>query len=371
MRWNHFQVSCIRLVTSIVIFSFFSCCPIQASNEELFGPYCGLYCVYGSVHMTGRDIQFETLLRPRYLSSPQGSSSNELRQAAIDAGAHAVVVEGLGAETLRASRNPMILHVAKDGQLKRYDHWVVFCGMKDGAALLLDPPQSIDQISLAELLARWDGTAIVVSSSPIDTSSIIAPEAYSLVSLTVIIGVTIFMCQLIIRRLKCVPLNCESRRIAQLFWDAVWQSVAISVCCLVPTLILHVLDDVGLLRNPSAARYVAAANIARFFPKVSLTDVRRSIFESRATVIDARYSTDFERGHLPGAINLPIDVTSANLRTRLRSTSREARLIVYCQSQRCDYGEVIATILAREGFKKISIYKGGWMEWKQHERFEQ
>jgi len=115
----------------------------QAGDREHkeSGPYCGLYCVYGALHAIGKDVPFETILRPRYISSRRGSSVEELQQAVIDAGAHAVALADLGAESLRAARHPMILHVATDGQLKQYDHWVLFCGMEKGNARLLDAPK--------------------------------------------------------------------------------------------------------------------------------------------------------------------------------------------------------------------------------------
>jgi Peptidase C39 family len=136
------------------------------------GEYCGLYCVYSALSAIGRDVPFETLLRPRYLSSWEGSSIKELRQAVIDAGAHAIALSGLGAESLRSARKPMVLHVASDGQLKRYNHWVVFCGMENEKALLLDAPNPMQLVPLSDILARWDGTALVVSDDPAGARSI-------------------------------------------------------------------------------------------------------------------------------------------------------------------------------------------------------
>ena len=140
----------------------------------------------------GKDLPFETLLRPRYMSSREGSSLKELRQAVIDASAYALSIEGLGAESLRTSLHPMILHLASDGQLNRYDHWVLFCGMQDGKARLLNAPNELEHVPLSYILARWDGTALVVSDDPIDFSSIAIGEGILYIS--VIIPLIVMIC---------------------------------------------------------------------------------------------------------------------------------------------------------------------------------
>lgn len=78
----------------------------RARKVQPGGPYCGLYCLHGALQAVGKGVPFESLLRPRYLSEREGSSVKELRQAATDAGAHAVALAGLSAESLLGFSTP-------------------------------------------------------------------------------------------------------------------------------------------------------------------------------------------------------------------------------------------------------------------------
>ncbi|MFI5456154.1 MAG: rhodanese-like domain-containing protein [Isosphaerales bacterium] len=332
------------------------------------GPYCGLYCAYGALQAIGKDVPFETLLRPRYMSSRQGSSVKELRQAVIDAGAHAVALAGLGAESLRTARHPMILHVATDGQLRQYDHWVLFCGMQDGRARLLDAPNPMEFVPLSDILARWNGTALVVSDEPSDFSSIAVGEVASYVSVILSTLLIICLADYGLRRLKSIRAGEVAHPAQSRVAVALSQAVALTCCSLVLVIGLHAIDDVGFLQNPSAARYVAAANISRFFPKLTYDGARRFLNERRGTVVDARFPAAFESGHIAGAINVPVNASSAERHERLRGIPRQTPLLVYCQSSRCEYDEHVATLVARDGFESIALYPGGWKEWEEHER---
>jgi hypothetical protein len=151
-----------RRVTSVPFALLFSVIGVNAIEGKSIddepkpsGPYCGLYCVYGALQILGKEVPFESLLRPKYMKSREGSSIEELKTAFIDAGIDAVAMEGLSGASLHAVTRPMILHVASDGQLREYDHWVLFCGIERGLARILDAPNAMEQVPIADLLARY------------------------------------------------------------------------------------------------------------------------------------------------------------------------------------------------------------------------
>jgi rhodanese-related sulfurtransferase len=51
----------------------------------------------------------------------------------------------------------------------------------------------------------------------------------------------------------------------------------------------------------------------------------------------------------------------------VENVSRDRPILVYCLSTGCRFDDTIAMFLAREGFKHISIYPGGWTEWRESE----
>lgn len=76
----------------------------------------------------------------------------------------------------------------------------------------------------------------------------------------------------------------------------------------------------------------------------------------RPLVIDVRMPTEFAAGHLPDAVNVPVD----ELRSRLSELPRDRRLVTYCQvGQR---GYLALRILRQTGFDAANL-SGGYKTW--------
>jgi rhodanese-related sulfurtransferase len=85
--------------------------------------------------------------------------------------------------------------------------------------------------------------------------------------------------------------------------------------------------------------------------------------EKGVIFIDARLKPDFEAGHVEGAINIPVDANDAVRRQAVLKISPEDSLVVYCQSVNCHFAEIVAGKLRLDGFSRVSILPGGWVEW--------
>ncbi len=98
---------------------------------------------------------------------------------------------------------------------------------------------------------------------------------------------------------------------------------------------------------------------------VSLADFRTAVENRSALILDARPAVFFERGHVPGALNLSRD-DFANDYRHLASTLKAAQakpIIVYCSGGACHDSRLVANALLSLGFSDVSIYTGGWEEW--------
>ncbi len=80
--------------------------------------------------------------------------------------------------------------------------------------------------------------------------------------------------------------------------------------------------------------------------------VLKRVQEEQAVFVDVRYPGDFERGHLPGAINLPIrKLPSRELDRRLRALPKDRPIIAPCYDKRsCFYAQILGIRLSRLGY---------------------
>ena len=146
--------------------------PEAVAPEVSGGPYCGVYCVYSAARMSGRNATFEALLDNRYIGSWKGSTLAELRDAVASLGLTPTAMVGLTAASLKSCPHPVILHVRRPGRRMPYAHWVLYAGVQDGRARIVDPPAGVEAVTFAELDAVWDGVGIVVSHEPVVASEI-------------------------------------------------------------------------------------------------------------------------------------------------------------------------------------------------------
>ena len=78
-------------------------------------------------------------------------------------------------------------------------------------------------------------------------------------------------------------------------------------------------------------------------------------------IIDVRSAEDFKQGHLPTAINLPLQ----ELPGKLSSLPKDKTLVTYCGSITCQMAPKAALELAQKGFKVMELH-GGIQEWKNY-----
>lgn len=82
-----------------------------------------------------------------------------------------------------------------------------------------------------------------------------------------------------------------------------------------------------------------------------------------AVFIDARSRSDFDKGHVPGALNVPHAAASTDVPSEALVLPRSAVLVVYCEGGDCGSSLNLARILSEIGFGDIRVVTGGWTEW--------
>ena len=78
------------------------------------------------------------------------------------------------------------------------------------------------------------------------------------------------------------------------------------------------------------------------------------------TVIDVRPRQEYEAGHIPGALSIPV----AELKRRLKTLPRNRQIVAYCRGPYCVMAKEAVQILKKKG------YRAAWLdlgvpEWKE------
>ena len=76
-------------------------------------------------------------------------------------------------------------------------------------------------------------------------------------------------------------------------------------------------------------------------------------------VIDVRALEDYEKGHIPGAINLP-----KNQWASARGLSKDKTNVIYCYSQTCHLAAAAAIEFAKKGYRVMEL-EGGFNTWER------
>jgi rhodanese-related sulfurtransferase len=76
-----------------------------------------------------------------------------------------------------------------------------------------------------------------------------------------------------------------------------------------------------------------------------------------AIVVDVRLPSDFVKGHVPGAINLPKGKWQ-----NARGLRKDTTIYVYCYDPTCHLAAEAAFELTKQGYKAVEV-EGGWERW--------
>ena len=90
----------------------------------------------------------------------------------------------------------------------------------------------------------------------------------------------------------------------------------------------------------------------------------KALFDAKAALfLDARDPSEFEAGHIPGAIRLTRDEALGDP-DRVKALGAATRPIVaYCEGGTCESSLDLARVLVDAGYRKVLVFSGGFPEW--------
>ena len=99
--------------------------------------------------------------------------------------------------------------------------------------------------------------------------------------------------------------------------------------------------------------------------RMSFNQVTEHFKTGDVLFLDARDAAFYERNHIRGAVNLPVqafDTIYPDVKDKL---GYDKLIIVYCDGNQCEMSDELATRLIAEGYTQLGVYIGGIEEWME------
>ena len=80
---------------------------------------------------------------------------------------------------------------------------------------------------------------------------------------------------------------------------------------------------------------------------VTQAELRKLVRDGDVTVLDVRPADEYEAGHIPGALSIPV----SELKRRLRELPKRREIIAYCRGPYCVFSLEAVTLLRQHGFR--------------------
>ena len=100
-------------------------------------------------------------------------------------------------------------------------------------------------------------------------------------------------------------------------------------------------------------------------PVVRPGEMRTAVEAGTHLILDARSMREYDQGHIPGAMSLPLRDFESVFPGIAPLIQPEDPLIVYCSGPLCDDAYLLAGRLREAGFINVSLYLAGWEGWSQ------
>lgn len=97
--------------------------------------------------------------------------------------------------------------------------------------------------------------------------------------------------------------------------------------------------------------------------EISLTELAERLHSAQPPLVaEILGPQHFAAGHLPFAVNLPLEGFSENAQRAW--PNKAASVVVYCASASCQNSDIAARRLQSLGYQDVRIFRGGKAAWK-------
>ena len=119
--------------------------------------------------------------------------------------------------------------------------------------------------------------------------------------------------------------------------------------------------------DTSAGVVTAKAKNGAVSGRLEIEDVilAKQIFDSgNVLFIDARTREDYDDGHIPGAVSLPVGQFDEHIDAFLGQHDIERSIVTYCSGRTCEDSHNLAQLLIDFGYIDVKVFIDGFPGWE-------
>ena len=120
------------------------------------------------------------------------------------------------------------------------------------------------------------------------------------------------------------------------------------------------LRDLGQLRLTEITELLRSLSADEGLEMVDRPTLWRLAQDGQVSVLDVRPMAEYDAGHIPGAISIPIE----DLERRLSEVPRDQPVVAYCRGPYCVLAVQAVELLRRHGFAARRL-RDGFPEWRE------
>ncbi len=99
---------------------------------------------------------------------------------------------------------------------------------------------------------------------------------------------------------------------------------------------------------------------------ISLHDAQKMFESQQAVFVDARPLSEYDFGHIRGAIGLPWSEFNVYFSKVAPDIPENKTIITYCDGESCDLSKELAQALTDLGYKNVRVLVNGWSVWDKN-----
>ena len=95
-----------------------------------------------------------------------------------------------------------------------------------------------------------------------------------------------------------------------------------------------------------------------------VTEAAKIFYNGDSLFVDARPAEDYEKGHIPEAISLPVSRFDQRIESFMNQFPLDQPIVTYCSGRTCEDSHQLAELLFEAGFNELRIFIDGFPGWQ-------